>query len=62
MASDGVVDGSEGIRAAVEVLCRRTTNEPLDIAAALLSETKGRFACRDDMTVAVVCINPPKEE
>lgn len=62
MASDGVVDGAEGVRAAVETLCKRTTDEPLDIAGALLCAAKSRGISRDDMTVCVAVIEKAKEE
>ena len=62
MASDGVLDGAEGVRCAVETLCKRSSNDPLDIAAALISEAKTKSACRDDMTVTVAIIDRAREE
>ncbi len=62
MVSDGVVEGPEEGRLVVEALCRRTTSDPFDIAAALLSEAKTKYNCRDDMTVAVMTVGAAQQE
>lgn len=51
MVSDGVAEGKEEGRYVVEQLCKRTTDNPFDIAASVLSAVKSRYNMRDDMTV-----------
>lgn len=62
MASDGVADGQDECRLIVESLCKRTTSEPLDIAAALMSCARSKIGARDDMTLAVIAIDEAEEE
>ncbi|MBQ2863310.1 MAG: SpoIIE family protein phosphatase, partial [Clostridia bacterium] len=62
MASDGVTEGSARTRRMIELLCARPSDEPLDIAAYLLSSIKDLSGAEDDMTVAVTVIEPYREE
>ena len=61
MASDGIADGQEECRLIVECLCKRTSNEPLDIAAALMSRARSKAGARDDMTLSVISVEEAEE-
>ncbi len=54
MLSDGIVDDDSDSRLVVETLCRRTTQDPCDVATAILCAAKAKHDRRDDMTV--VCV------
>ena len=62
MASDGVTEGADRTRRIIELLCARPSDEPLDIAAHLLSAIKDESGAEDDMTVSVTVVEPYREE
>lgn len=62
MVSDGIVEGPDEGRLIVEQLCRRTSDDPFDIAASVLAAAKSKHNLRDDMTVLAVSIDGADEE
>lgn len=62
MVSDGIVEGPDEGRLIVEALCRRTTDDPFDIAASVLAAAKTKHNLRDDMTVLAISIEGAEEE
>ncbi len=56
MLSDGIVESEEDSRHTVETLCSRSTNDPFDIAAAVLCNARAKHSLRDDMTVVCTAI------
>ncbi len=61
MVSDGIVEGPDEGRLVVQQLCRRTTDNPFDIAASVLAAAKTKHNCRDDMTVVTVCVKDARK-
>ncbi len=57
IVSDGIVESEGDGRLVVETLCRRTTDDPFDIAASVLCAARSKHGMRDDMTVVCVSVN-----
>ena len=62
MVSDGIAESAEESRLVVDMLCRRSADDPRELAEAVLREARERLGGRDDMTVAVVRVSSAAED